>query len=86
MIDKGEDERVWEKVEGHKFNIEITWLRLVRQTRVSRVCDRNYSEHAIFPRVWRRSGKSNKNWSGREELQGGTNTGQWIGVLAAKRG
>jgi len=29
MIDKGEDERVWEKVGEDKFNIEITWLWLV---------------------------------------------------------
>jgi len=51
MIDKGEDERVWEKVGGDKFNIEITWLWLVRQTRASRVRDRNDSEHTILPRV-----------------------------------
>ena len=36
VIDKGEDERVWEKVEGDKFNIEITWLWLVPSQHVSR--------------------------------------------------
>ena len=78
MIDKDEDERDCEKkLNKTSLTPKSRDCGCPFTTRVSRVCDRNDSEHTRIPRVWRRSGKSAENRIKITGRRGGVETVQW---------
>jgi len=84
MIDKGEDERVWEKVERSSSTRD----QRDHVSRVLRACDRNDSERTRIPRYLALGGKlveNRRKLPGKGEWSGRMDMAQWSEVLAGEQ-